>query len=127
MVGGEGNLAVRFQGKSLDRRHQEARTHVPYLACLPTCVAHRQYLWGFVSRDAENPSASSMTFGVVFQQLGWHVILLTRKHGGRRFLDAALALPPHVFHIGHVVTARACKGVVTMLALTQRRDAEVFM
>ena len=36
-----------------------------------------------------------------------------------------LALASHLLHLGHVVTVRACCGVVIMLALTQHSSSEV--
>lgn len=63
--GSEGNVPVRFQGKTLDRRHQEVRTHVPYLVYLPAVVEHKHHQWDIAKRDAENMSASFMTVGAV--------------------------------------------------------------
>ena len=37
----EGNVTVRFQGKTLDRRYQEVRAHVPYLVYLSSVLDHK--------------------------------------------------------------------------------------
>ena len=38
---GEGNVTVRCQGKTLDRRRQEVRAHVPYFEYLFAIVDHK--------------------------------------------------------------------------------------
>ena len=70
---GEGKVAVRFPGETLDRPHQEVRAHVPYLVYLSAFIGHEVHQWNIVRRDVESLSPPSLTVGVVFQQFGWHI------------------------------------------------------
>ena len=121
----EGNVTVRFQGKTLDRRQQEVRVHVPYLVYLSTVLDHKAHQFGIIKRETENLSSSFVTVGVVHHAGAWSVTPRTRTHDGRRFLDAALAFASQVLHLDRVVTVRACRGVKTMPKLTQYNSAEV--
>ena len=64
-------------------------------------------------------SAPFVTVGVVFQQRGWHVTPRTRTFDGRMSLHVALVFASQVFHIDHVATIGACRGVISMPALKQ--------
>lgn len=88
---GEGNVTARFQGRTVGRRHQEARAHMPYLVYLLALVSRNEYQWTIVRWEVENLTASFVMVGVVFQQSGWHVAPDHYNiYDGRRFLDAAL-------------------------------------
>ena len=85
-----GNTTAWFQGRTLDRRHQEVRAHIPCLVYLLALVSHKGRQWNIVRREAEILTVSFITVGVVFRQFGWHVNPRSSTFGGRRFLGAAL-------------------------------------
>ena len=51
---GEGNVAVRFQGSTLDRRLQEVRVHVPYLVYMLALIDSKAEEWIVVQKVVEN-------------------------------------------------------------------------
>ena len=48
---GEADITVTFQGKALDRRYQDVRAHVPYIADLAAAVDHNVYQWSVAKRS----------------------------------------------------------------------------
>ena len=114
---GENNVIVRFQGKTLDRRHQEIRAHVPYLAFLSSMLDHNATQWSIMQKEIEALPNMFMTMGVVHSNRNWHIAPHTHKHGGRRPLDAALALASQMLHLDLVSTTRACRIVAPMPTL----------
>ena len=119
VIEGEGDLTVRSQGKTSDRRRQEVRIHVAYLVDLPSVVHSRSHQWNIVGREVKSSSASFTTLDVVFQQYGWHIGQRIRNYDGRRSLDVAFAFASQLLHLDHVVAARVCRGVATMFAVSQ--------
>ena len=123
----EGNVIVRFQGKTLDRRQPEVRAHVPHLVYLSIVLGHKGHQFDIIRRDTDNLSSSFLTVGVVFHAGAWYVTLRTRTHDGRSFLDAALPFASQVFHLDRVVTVRACRGIKAMPRLLQCINAGVIV
>lgn len=66
----QGNVTARPRGKTLDRRGQEVRAHVPYLVHPSIVVGHDPHHWNIVQRVAEVVSTSFLTVSVVYQQCG---------------------------------------------------------
>ena len=66
----EGNLTVRFQGKTFDRRHQEVRAHVPYLVYLSSVLDHKASQWHILQREVEALSDVFLTVGAVHSSGG---------------------------------------------------------
>ena len=69
----EGNITVRFQGRTLDRRPQEVRVHVPYLVYLSIVLFHKDEQWRIIQQGAECLTASFMAAGVVLHHGSWHL------------------------------------------------------
>ena len=104
-------MIVRFQVKTLDRRHQEVRAHVPYLVYLSSVLDHKAHQFDVVRREVGNlwPSAF-LIVGVVSHAGAWNVIPRTHTMDGRRFLDVALTFATKFLHIVYVAIVRACMG-----------------
>ena len=68
---GEGNVAVRFQGRTFDRRHQEVRVHVPYLVFQVIPIDPQQRQWSIVRREVPNLTSAVVIVGAVFQAGAW--------------------------------------------------------
>ena len=111
---GEGNITVRFQGRTLDRRHQEVRQHVPYFIFVATLIPHKDTQWQIVRQGAECITHGCIALGATYQQSGWHVASHTHTHDGRRLLDAALSIAHSTLHLSYVVIVSICRGIVTM-------------
>ena len=80
----EGNLTVRFQGRTLGRRQQEVRIRVLYFVYMWPLVADEEEDWSICRREIQNLIATFVTTGLVLQQSGWHVSPRTRTRDGRR-------------------------------------------
>lgn len=76
-------MTARSQGRTLDRRHQEVRMHVPYVVDMVALVEPKQQQWSVCKRCVENLTASQVTVGAVHQQQGWHLIPRFVAHDGR--------------------------------------------
>ena len=66
---GEGNVTVRFQGGTLDRRYQEVRMHVPYSVYLPSLVDPTRDEWSVVKREVESFISTSIIVAIVVQEV----------------------------------------------------------
>ena len=124
---GEANITVRCQGRTFDRRHQEARVHIFYVIYLLPSVPHKQHQWGIAQKDVQRLTASFATVGVVLQRSAWHLTPGSSIHDGRRFSDVALSVASHVLHANYAATTRGCRVAVTMPALKGYSYGEVLM
>ena len=93
---GEGDLIVRFQGRPLDRRHQEVRLHVPYLVFAVTPIGTFNQQFGVLKQEAENISSGFVTLGVVQQQGCWHLTPRSKTPGGLRAYKAGFVIAANV-------------------------------
>lgn len=76
---GDGSITVRFQGRTLDRRRQEARVQVPYLIYTLLVIDPKHCHWSVAREEAESLTASSVTVGAVFQQF-WLALISKAKY-----------------------------------------------
>ena len=114
---GEGNLIVRFQGRTLDRRHQEVRVHVPYLVFTVTAISNFDLQFSVLRREVENITIGFVTLGVVQQQGCWHLITRSKLPEGNKALRAGLMIATNALHLERVACVRVCRGISTMPAL----------
>ena len=64
---GEGNVIVRFQGRTLDRRRRALRVHVLYLVYPATLISSHEPEWSVLKREVETLKSASVIVGTVFQ------------------------------------------------------------
>ena len=113
----EGNVRVRSQWKTLDRRSQEVRAQVPYLVYLSSVIDHKAYQFDICRKEVENLlSVAYLIVGLIFHHGAWNLTPRTRTTEGGRSLDVALAFATHVLHIPYVAIVRACRGISCMFA-----------
>ena len=118
---GEGNVTVRFQGRTLDGRHQEARVHVLYLVYQVCFLDCNQQQWGALKRGAENLTSAFVILG------GWHLTPRSSHADGKRCLLVAFVIAANVLHLERVACIRACRGVFAMLVLNKFVSCEVLV
>ncbi len=86
----EGNITVRFQGRTLDRRPREVRPHVPHLIYALGLFEHKGHASLQLGRFVENMERDSLTTsGMVFSH-GWHLSPFIASREGQQLLQAAL-------------------------------------
>eukprot|EP00971_Amphidinium_carterae_P150727 2988388-Amphidinium_carterae.1 len=66
----EGNITVRWQGRTLDRRFAETRKHISYLAFWATNTPIGN-LWSWLRGEAEDRPSGSLLLGYVLSTKGW--------------------------------------------------------
>ena len=64
---GEGNVTVRFQARTLNRRHLEVGIHVPYLVYMLALIDSKHKEWSVVRREVENLTSAFVSVGAVNQ------------------------------------------------------------
>ena len=94
----EGNVTVRWQGRTLDRRPQEVRKHVIFSCFYAGLPSHD--LWTTVRQWSEQVD-TMIIVGIVATSKGWGYTSSSLKPQGRvflailRLLATALGMPPH--------------------------------
>ena len=84
----EGNYSVRIQGRTLIRRPQEVRPHIPYFTYLTLVFAEFGSYWQKVKEYAEGIKAGVMiTLGVVMTKKGWQLTKISRTQEGEEILQ----------------------------------------
>ena len=118
---------MRFQGRTLDRRHQEVRWHVPYLVLAVTPISGFNLQIGVLKQEAENLTTGFVTLGVVQQGGCWHLTPRSKTPDGSRALRAGLVIAANALHLQRVACIRACRGIPTMPAIGTYASCEVLV
>ena len=115
----DGQVTVRFQGRTLDRRHQEVRRHVRYFVFLFRTLGSPNALfgpWGIVRNFCEGMKAGFVTLGLIYQR-GWCLSPAAHGHQHKIVANVAFAVAAHTLHLYHGVQARISCGCVVLPAL----------
>lgn len=103
-----GIVIARFQGRTLDRRRQEARVHIPYLLSVNGALSDRVPIWQKVKMHVEGLTRYRGPLGIIYTQFGRKRFERTSglgmKHPGDARAFATQAL--HLENVAIVVTAR---------------------
>ena len=107
----EANITVRYQGKSLERRHQEVRVHIPYFVFAYLMNIDNLVHYDMVRDTCEQLNhGSMMTVGLVWSQAqngmnaGWRLTSATSSSTGSRLLHSGLAMATAQMKIAGVTT-----------------------
>ena len=111
----DGNITVRYQGRSLDRQINEVRHHIPYLVYFSALHFSLVPYWIELRDFAENlPAGTSKTFGLILdlrsQQTGWKLTRATETAEGKMILEAAMVLAHTALHLTGFTTVRLARG-----------------
>ena len=111
----EGNFSVRFQGRTLDRRNQEVRPHLPYLVYASILQPHYFADWILLKEECQALRRGTIVvFGFVWNEqapVGWVFSRASHSAKGRELLQAGLAVANAVIHIPACTTVRLWRGL----------------
>ena len=114
---GEGNISVRYQGRTLDRQTSEVREHIPYFVFLVQCSDKSNHfqIWIFLQLAAESlQKGSGLTLGLVLdvgeRSPGWKTTRATASKDGKHLYQLALRFASQVLHLSHCTTIRLLAG-----------------
>ena len=123
----EGNVTLRFQGRTFDRRHQEVRLHVPYLLYPVSPISSFNWQWGVLKEEVDNLTYAFGILGTVFQRGGWHLLPRSSHTDGKRVLSAGLVIAANALHVERAACVPACRGIPTMPAIGRYASCEVLV
>ena len=127
----EAQVTVRYQGRTLDRRIQEVRHHIPYLVFFSCLHAELLGQWEHLRDYCEAlPRGTAKVFGVVFahnaKHTGWRLTQATQTDEGHRLLQCALVLASTGIHLEGCTTVRLSLGVSHLQPLTGFKQCELW-
>lgn len=112
----EGNMSVRFQGRTLHRKPQEVRPHVPYLVYALGLFEHKGHALLHLATHAENMKKGIVkTLGTIFSY-GWHLSGFSSTREGSELLQSALLVAHQCLYLSNVVQVRLCRGCAQLPA-----------
>lgn len=103
------SIAVSFQGRTLFRRPQEVRTHVPYLVFLVGMFTHRATAWASLQSYAETMTQGYVTLGMIHKDR-WTLTPISRSSIGGCLLCDALEVAAHTLHLDATIQIRISRG-----------------
>jgi len=111
----EGNITVRYQGRSIDRQNSEIREHIPYLVFFSGLHDTLIHHW-YVIRDwcEALAAGTSKTLGLIWDQgkaaAGWRSTRVSRTPEGKALLQAAMIIAHTAMSLNSCTTVRCAKG-----------------
>ena len=90
----EGNISIRHQGRTLDRRNQEVRPHIPFLVFASMTMPDAFGAWLVLKRACQELRLGSVrSLGLVWQDgvnAGWYLSPQSPSARGRDLMQTAL-------------------------------------
>ena len=114
----EGNVSVRFQGRTLDRRNAEVRPHVAFLVYASMYLPELFSVWLYLKQYCQGlKSGTCVIVGIVLSSSGWLLIRFGGTEEGKQLLQSGLELAHRLYHIPNCTTIRFWKGCHSVPAL----------
>ncbi len=115
----DGNVTVRYQGRSLDRQGSEVRPHIPYLVFWSALHTEQLAHWLLLRGECEAlRQGSSKTYGLVLDQhskvKGWVLTNASRTTAGQHILESAMLMGNVALHLPRCTTMRMANGLQSM-------------
>ena len=127
----EGNYSVKIQGRTLSRRAQEVRPHIPYFIYMLYLHTSQMDYWIMIRSYCEGLSRGTcITLGVVLSEAtgrhGWLLTKSSQVEPGKSMLQAGLAVAHHSFLAQTCTTIRMWKGLPTLGPLKGFTHSDIF-
>ena len=117
----EGVVTVRYQGRSLDRRAQEVRPHIPHLVFFSMRRHHHDH-WKYVRCATEDlVTRTSKTYGLIWStgtKVGWQFATTSLSEERRKLLQSGFKVAGLGLHCPSTITMRLGRGAISLQALT---------
>ena len=125
---GDGNVTVRYQGRSLDRTGQEVRRHIAYLVFLSLCHPELIHFWNMLRDFTEAlVTGTSKTCGLVLStHRGWLMTNFTHSPVGNPLFKAGISLAQRDLHLHNCVSIRFSRGQPTIGPLQGFTECEMW-
>ena len=132
----EGNVTIRYQGHTLDRRMQEVRPHIAFLIDLVHFASGFMHHWERVRSTVENMRPKQhMTLGLLWHKggrsarskTGWMPTRATQHRDNEAVFQSALALASCQAGLHGITTVRLGRGELTLGPLTGFRASELWL
>ena len=128
----ENQITVRYQGRSLDRRAQEVRHHIPYLVFVSCLYDELLGMWEQLRDHCESLAVgTTKVYGVVFasdaRRPGWRLTQATQSDEGHRILQCATAVASSGIHLQGCTTVRLALGVSHLQPMQGFRSSELWL
>ena len=124
----DGNVTVRFQGRTIDRKTTEVRTHVPFLVFESALFADRFEHFRAVQRAAEDLTpGQTHILGLLRKQDGqWQLTKSAAESPGRELLQSAMIAASSALYLQGCLAIRLCRGVPNTQPLAGFNGVEVW-
>ena len=125
----QGNVSVRFQGRTLDRIGTEVRPHVPFLVFESALFADRLDHFRLVQSTAEGlPVGHTAVYGLLLNPAGdgWVLTKSAQSSEGAKLLRSAMIVASSALHLQGCLAVRLCRGVSSTAALPGFNGVELW-
>ena len=124
----EGNVNVRMQGRTLSRRAQEVRPHIPYFPVMMALQSEQMDDWYVLKKQCEDLKEGTVkTYGMILLDAGWHLTKVSLYVQGANILQAALRLAATSMFVHNCTTCRMWKGVSYIESILGFDHSEIIM
>ena len=117
-----------MQGRTLDRRPQEVRNHIPYLVYFSIISRSKYGHWERLENRGETWTVESIKiFGLILEENGWRITKSIMSTAGRDIYRSAMTGAASAVYRSNCVTMRIWRGLPSTPPLAGFSDSEMFL
>ena len=127
----EGQLDVKIQGRTLQRRGQEGRPHIAFLiflSLMSTLTQRTMDDWIKLRSHTENlPRGVIQIYGAIMKEIGWMLTKSSKTTEGKVLLQSAMSLAQYGLFAPNSTTIRMWRGVSNVAPIKGFAHSEILM
>jgi len=122
------NVSVRMQGRTLDRRPQEIREHIPYLVYSIILSAEHFSHWQRIEYTCEQMAIGSVKiYGAIYDKEGWRMTSVSKTAEGNQIYQSAMIVAASAIYLRNCVSVRFWRGLYSVPPLEYFTESELFL